>query len=126
MIKCAASKVLEIICDRVDGQILETGLICSDAIGVASTEGEEAKDTEFLSKVYDQVQFFKTATSEEIIDVGFNALTILSYSLPKRPGFEPRFIKVIDSCTAKIIAKDSCLLDCRLALFLGYYIDLLY
>lgn len=81
---------------------------------------------EDYSKAYEASNFIKTGTEEELIDVSILALTVLSYSLPKKMEFVGEFVRIIDTITQPLLSRDSELLECRLSLFLGYYIDILY
>ena len=63
---------------------------------------------------------------DQHIDVALVSLTILSYALPKKEVIADFFVETIDKITPKLLDKNSHLLECRLSLFLGYYIDILY
>ena len=127
MLKCGSAKFLENICDKQDGLLLETGFIFLELIDfiIKGKVGEISGYTH-LSQVYDQVSLFKSCSDEELLDIALTSLTVLSYALPKKENFSPVFMKVIDSTTQQIMDRKSTLLDSRLALFLGYYIDILY
>jgi len=126
ILKCQAAKLVETMCDRVDGELVNTGLVCSQILEYALTKEGDISKYDKYSAVYEGSCFLKTATDEELIDVGFMVLTVLSYSLPKKENFVSEFVRIIDTVTTPLLARNSQLLECRLSLFLGYYIDILY
>ena len=79
-----------------------------------------------MKEVYEQSAFLQNGTPDEHLDTAIVSLTIMSYALPKKQQISGDFIKTIDAITQPLLNKDSHLLECRLSLFLGYYIDILY
>ena len=53
-------------------------------------------------------------------------LTMVSYALPKEPNLKLKYTQVIERITEPIIQFNSLLLNCRLTIMLGYYMDILY
>ena len=79
-----------------------------------------------MKEIYENSAYLQHGTPEEHIDTCLVSLTIMSYVLPKKPQISNEFVKTIDAVTQTILDRDSHLLECRLSLFLGYYIDILY
>ena len=79
-----------------------------------------------MKEIYENSAYLQNGTPEEHIDTCLVSLTIMSYVLPKKPQISNEFVKTIDAVTQVILDRDSHLLECRLSLFLGYYIDILY
>ena len=110
----------------MDGTILNTGILCLEILKYTVTKEGSIENYSAYSIAYQNSHFFQTANEEELIDTAILILTILSWNLPRKTEFVPKFQDVFDNITNKLIEIDNNLINCRLALFLGYYIDLLY
>jgi hypothetical protein len=106
--------------------LLKTGLICAEVMEYSTLKQGDVSQYPNLNEVYSESTFMKTATDEELIDTSIIVLTIVSYALPKKTNIAEKFVEVVDKTTNIILDMKNPLLDCRLSLFLGYYIDILY
>ena len=68
----------------------------------------------------------KNCTDEQLIDICLLVLTMVSYALPKDDALKVRFTKTVEKVTLPILERNNLLLECRLTIMLGYYIDILY
>jgi len=79
-----------------------------------------------LKDHYANSTFLANSSDEDKIDVGLMMLTMVSYALPKADLLKETFVKVIENITDPILSMNSLLLNCRLTIMLGYYMDILY
>lgn len=79
-----------------------------------------------LQSVNNDSKFFTYCSDEELMDVSLLTITMISYALPKQEKLKQRFIDISEKITRPIMERNSTLLNCRLTIMLGYYIDILY
>lgn len=79
-----------------------------------------------LSENFNNLVFMRKTTPEDRIDVCLMMLTMVSYALPKDDLLKEKYTQVIENVTQPILNQKNLLLNCRLTIMLGYYMDILY
>lgn len=146
IVKTQAAKLLEAMCDNVDGAVSFVTLFSCQSISLALGSGtnpdgsvdsieaihEYFYQREYLS--YKDSQFLSgTGTSPEIIaETCLVALTTISYILPRRSDLVPIFEEVLATNIDRILGIGATaevgvvLMKARMSLLLGYYADMLF
>ena len=96
--KTQAAKLLEAICDNIDGAVSFITLFCCQSLNLA-LDPEQAKiNEEFYQNdfLFFKDSIFLTQTPQEIIgETCLVALTAISYILPRRADLVPLFEQVL-------------------------------
>lgn len=124
IVKTQAAKLLEAICDNIDGAVSFVTLFCCQAISISlSKHPFDGISHDF--QAYQDSSFLKS-NPELIAETCLVALTAISYILPRRNDLVPLFEKVLAENIDHILSKDSIILRARMSLLLGYYADMLF
>jgi len=123
--KTEAAKLLENLCDHIDGLLTFITNFCCEAIQCATSENfaEQLESNPMLSQY--KINFLTKSTAEEIIETSLVVLADLSYLISAR---KDAFLVVENIMKKKIhvLFTSSVLIRCRLALMLEYYMDKLF
>jgi len=125
-IKSQAGKFLETLGDKMPGIFESMCLLNCDILEYAINKDPDMDKYPTLKMHYSESKFFTYCTDENLIDCSLLVLTMISYALPKAENLKLRFIKVVENVTKPLMERNSLLLNCRLTIMLGYYIDILY
>lgn len=126
ILKSQSAKFIETIGDKVPGMFKKIAELCLDVLLYAITKEPNMDLYPTLNKHNADCKFFTYCSDEDLIDVSLLTITMISYALPKQEKLKTRFIDVWEKITRPIMERDSTLLNCRLTIMLGYYIDILY
>lgn len=121
-IKTNAAKVLESMCDNIDGATSSITIFCCAAINTA-LQGAPVQPEQLLD-MHDDA--FMHSHPEIIAETCITAMTVISYILPRRKDLIPIFEETLSTNIDKILSEESVLLRARLSLLLGYYADMLF
>ena len=124
--KSQAAKFIEWIADKIPGMVVPIGEICWDWLVYAITKDPNMEKYPSLNLQYRNSTFFSIWSDEDLIDISLVVLTMLSYILPKNEGMRAKFVEIWEKVTKPIMERESLLLNWRLTVMLGYYIDILY
>ncbi len=126
--KTEAAKLLEALCDHIDGALTFTAFFCCESIRYAARAWtlEEAKKNPVLSTYITTSRLLTKSSQEDIIETCLMAMTDISYSTPSRKDIFLLFEKVLSENFSAIFDTASPLIKCRAALMLGYYADNLF
>lgn len=80
----------------------------------------------YLKNHFEESYFLKNSSQEDLIDCPMMMLTMVSYALPKYEALKIKYVQVVEKITPIIIGMGSLLLNCRLTVMLGYYMDIMY
>lgn len=127
IVKTQAAKLIETICDNIDGAVSFVTLFCCQSIYLALDDHKKEINTDFTSEysVFSDCNFLQN-TPEIIAETSLLALTAISYILPRRADLVPIFEKALALNIDRILSEGSILLRCRMSLLLGYYVDMLF
>lgn len=125
-LKSQAAKFIETIGDKISGIFVSMANLIIDILDYAVTKDPNIDQYAILKDHYPQSKFFTYCSDEELIDCSLLTLTMISYALPKNLDLKNRFTETIERITQPIMQRNSLLLNCRLTIMLGYYIDILY
>ena len=125
-LKSQAAKFIETIADKIPGMFKKISEICMDALLNSVIKDQNMDLYPTLKENYTNSKFFAYWTDEELIDVSLLTITMISYALPKQEKLKVRLIEICERITRPIMERNSILLNCRLTVMLGYYIDILY
>lgn len=90
VVKTQAAKLIEALCDSVDGSVSFITLFCCQAINVALNNGQVQSHPSVDFAVFQQSQFMQSPP-EIIAETCLVALTAISYILPRRADLVPIF-----------------------------------
>jgi len=121
-IKTNAAKLLESMCDNIDGAVSNITIFCCAAINTA-LQGAPVQPSQLLDMQNDP---FLHNQPEMIAETCIVAMTVISYILPRRKDLVPIFEETLSVNIDKILSVDTVLLRVRLSLLLGYYADMLF
>jgi hypothetical protein len=134
-VKTHACKLLESMCDNIDGSTTLAALFCCNAIN--KVFGKEITEEGFFGMEPDP--FLQTTEPELIVDACLVALTVMSYLLPERKDLTEVFTDTIERNVNEILERKPILpgftkmqivkaviMRSRLSLLIGYYGDLLF
>lgn len=126
--KTEAAKVLESLCDHVDGTLTFVAYFCCEALQCAAKGKtiEDYKENVILKQFASTSLFLIKSTQEEIIETCLMAMTDISYLTPSRKDVFLLFENVLTENYTAIFSGSSPLISCRVALALGYYLDKLF
>jgi hypothetical protein len=130
IIKTQAAKILEALCDHIEGSTSFLAVFACKALdwalqGKPNLDTAEGEYIAVLQQVKDSV-FLRNYSPEEIADCCMMALTMVSYIIPKRPDLVRIFDETMYRNFDKMTAKETILLRSRLCLLLGYYADMVF
>ncbi len=125
--KSQAAKLLEHIVDHIDGMLTFTVNLLLE-ITQHLLSGGNPQNQLAANEMKDKLSKFSlnTFTDEELLDISLLSLTILSYTLVKRPDLLGCLDKIVVDHLPKLINMQqmpSPLIQSRITLFLGFYID---
>jgi hypothetical protein len=126
IMKSQAAKFIETIGDKVDQVFQQNCLLACDILEQAVMNDQNLENYAILKDHYEHSTFMRVSSTEDKIDVAIMMLTMSSYALPKDDNLKKRFIEVVEKVTMPIMNIKSLLLNCRLTIMLGYYMDILY
>jgi len=144
VVKTQGAKLLEALCDNVDGAVSFVTLFSCQSISLAlnpTATGKiptiEAISSNFYPGEYMQYKdsiFLKSSSPQIIAETCLVALTTISYILPRRKDLVPVFEEVLAVNIDTILGMSgapstdvgSILLRARMSLLLGYYADMLF
>lgn len=125
-LKSQAAKFIETVGDKIKGIFPSLCHLTLDILEYAVMKDPNMDLYPTLKEHYQDCKFFKYCSDEDLIDSSILTLTMVSYALPKDPTLKNRFISIVEKVTKPILDRNSLLLNCRLTVMLGYYIDILY
>ena len=125
-LKSQAAKFIETVGDKIKGIFPSLCHLTLDILEYAVIKDPNMDLYPTLKEHYQDSKFFKYCSDEDLIDVSILTLTMVSYALPKDATLKSRFISIVEKVTKPILDRNSLLLNCRLTIMLGYYIDILY
>jgi len=119
--KTQAVKLLEALCDRIDGTVPFVTIFAATVISVVlGTPSESIRKEQLdLFKEYENSAFLK-GDKLVIAESCLVALTALSYVIPKI------FEETMSAHINDFVKTDSIIMRSRFALMLGYYADMIY
>jgi hypothetical protein len=125
--KTQAVKLLEALCDRIDGTVPFVTIFAATVISVVlGTPSESIRKEQLdLFKEYENSAFLK-GDKLVIAESCLVALTALSYVIPKRPEMTTIFEETMSAHINDFVKTDSIIMRSRFALMLGYYADMIY
>lgn len=142
IIKTQGAKLLEAICDNIDGAVYFVTLFACQTIHHALNPGMGSfiNSVDQLAAnfyqdeyvVFTQTSLFLKSPPEIQAETSIVALTTLSYVLPRRADLLPVFQEVLANNIDRILGigqaqgSTSVLLKVRMSLLLGYYADMLF
>ena len=126
LIKSQSAKFVETIGDKVSGVFNHNCLLASEILEQAVMNDQNLDNYPLLKDHYAESTFCRTASNEDKIDCSIMMLTMSSYALPKDDNLREKFTVVVEKITQPIMQMNSLLLNCRLTIMLGYYMDILY
>lgn len=124
-----AAKLLEEICDHIDGGLTFVAYFCCEAIRYAGKgwSREEVKSNAVLGSFIESGSKILTVNSaEEITEICLTTMTIISYSTVSRKDLFKLYEKVLIEVFSMVFDTPSFLIRCRAALMLGYYAESLF
>nr|QES95450.1 armadillo-type fold protein [Philasterides dicentrarchi] len=130
--KTAASQLLEIICDNIDGAISLVGDICIRNLkaSILKISNPNISDDQILPLIQDQIQsiFVKQNSSESRIETSFLALSVMSYTIPKRVDIVTEIENFFRQNLPVLLNFNtmSGLVISRICMFIGYYSDTIF
>ncbi len=126
--KTEAAKLLEALCDHIDGCLSFTAIFCCESIkyAVAGGNPEILPNFPMLSQFRNASVFLLKSPPELIIETSIVVMTDISYLTPKRKDIIMMFESVLVENYAALFEGASILIKCRLALMIGYYADALF
>lgn len=130
IIKTQAAKILESMCDSIEGSTSFLAVFACKSLdwalqGKPNLENAQGEYVMLLQSMKDSV-FLANYSPEEIADCSMMALTMVSYIIPKRPDLVRIFDETMYNNYDKMTAKETILLRARLCLLLGYYADMVF
>jgi len=137
-VKTQGARLVETLCDNVDGAVSFLTLFCCQAVALAfnpatgSIASIAAVQESFYPAEYQMYtgSAFLNAEPEIVAETCLVALTAISYILPRRadlvPVFEDSLAMNIDRLLAPGDNPLSVLLRSRMSLLLGYYADMIF
>ena len=125
-VKSQAAKFIETIADKIPEMFTSICDLWLDLLVFAITKDPNMENYPTLNH-HDRIsKFYLALSDEDLIDISLIVLTMVSYALPKRDELKNRFIEICEKVTKPIMERESLLLNWRLTILLGYYIDILY
>lgn len=97
-----------------------------ELLNLAVLKDHDIKKYKTLPSIHDRSYFLQHSTDEEKVDTSIIFLTLVSYMLPKKVEIVKLLKQTMNQITYPLIELKNPLLESRLSLFLGYYIDILY
>jgi len=125
--KTAAAKLINALCEHIDGTTSFVTHFCCEALLIAAKHSllEEIKNNSVLGNYVD-AKFLSSNTQEGIIETCLTVLSTIGDATYARVDL----IFIIENTLAKIFSEildnSTLLVKCRVALMLGYYIEILY
>jgi len=141
IIKTHACKLLENMCDNVDGATTVVTTFCCNAMHLALNNGQANPIAPEGLWNMEQDTFIAGTNPNIVAETCILALTVISYILPKRTDLVPYFEQTFALNADKLIQRvhldaskqsdptevaTAVLLRSRLSLLLGYYADMLF
>ena len=127
--KTEAAKLLEALCDHIDGCLSFTAIFCCEAIRYALTSGgnpENLQNFPMLSQFKNASIFLMKSQPEQIVETSIMVMADISYLTPKRHDLFAMLEAVLVENYSALFENASVLVRCRLALMIGYYADNLF
>lgn len=137
-IKTQAAKLIEALCDNIDGAVTLITFFCVDSLNytLSKESGKEALNlSEFSININEKHQqlcqssiFIQHSKPDVIIDTAITVLGLLSYVHSKNQynNIFSVMENTLNYYINEIINNESMLVRARYALFLGYLVDMLY
>lgn len=125
IIKTQGAKLLEAICDNIDGAVSFATQFSCQAINLAFNYKDPLVNAQTELQIYKDAKFLQQPP-EIIAETCMVALTAISYILPRRNDLIPMFEKTLGNNLDSILHKNSVILQARMSLLLGYYADMLF
>eukprot|EP01022_Parablepharisma_sp_SALTPOND_P006054 TRINITY_DN1245_c0_g1_i1.p1 TRINITY_DN1245_c0_g1~~TRINITY_DN1245_c0_g1_i1.p1 ORF type:complete len:948 (+),score=72.74 TRINITY_DN1245_c0_g1_i1:10012-12855(+) len=126
--KTEAAKLLEALCDHIDGCLSFTSIFCCESIkyACAGCNPEILVNFPMLSQFRNTSVFLSKSTPELIIETSIVVMADISYLTPKRKDIFAMFENALAENCVTLFDSSSILIKCRLALMMGYYADNLF
>lgn len=141
VIKTQGAKLLEAMCDNIDGAVSFVTLFCCQSLHLAlnKTKGDRVASIQAVSETFYPAEYSQLSTGlflqsapEIIAETCLVALTAISYVLPRREDLVPVFEEVLADNIDAILGlghtsnQGIILMRARMSLLLGYYADMLF
>ncbi|EGR28514.1 hypothetical protein IMG5_173700 [Ichthyophthirius multifiliis] len=127
--KCASAKLLETICDYIDGFETIVSLLLLQIMSASiSCENLESMDSQFPSlSIFKSTVFLSKCPREKRIETCLIGLSVLSYLTPKRLDIVAQIELLIKNQINFFFNKDlNPIIKARVCLMLGYYADTIF
>ena len=126
--KTESIKVLEGLCEHIDGCLSFTSVLCCESIKYACNGAKPEDLTKYpmLGQLKNTSAFLLKSTSEIIVETCLLVIADLSYLMQKRKDISSMFEMTMTENSAVLFNSPSLVIRCRLALLIGYYGDSLY
>ena len=128
-VKTEAAKCIEAFADKVDGflSILTSFWINSIDCYINDNQHNQENYAKYLGlSQYFEKRFLNRNSPEVIIETCIMSLTITSYLFPKREDIISLLDYVVTNNSEKLFGESHVLIQARMALFLGYFSDILF
>ena len=131
VVKTQAAKLLEVLCDKVDGSVSLTAMVCFSFLDLfLSDDCQDVKqalegNTYMSLKEFHHLEILKKSP-EEVIEVSLLTLTIMSYNISKRPKDLLRLINAILHKYIDKLVKGPPIMQSRFSLLLSFYFDVIF
>jgi hypothetical protein len=121
--KTEAARLMESICEHIDGSIALLVNFCCEAMRCATSEqpAEELKKNPMLGQLKNH--FLTKCIPEEILETCLIAISGMSYAIITRNDSLLRIDNLMKERFGVLFMSSSTLIRCRLGLFFEYYLD---
>jgi len=121
--KTEAAKLIETLCENIDGCISFIMLFASESIKYACTGGDPLTLVNYtmLSGFNITNNFLISSTPEEIIETALMIISDINYFVIRRKNIFKMLENLLIGCYVQLFESPSVLIKSRLALMLGYY-----
>ena len=119
--KTEAAKLLETLCDHIDGTKTFCFRFCCKVIKYCLQDWDLTKAKTNIDEFIDTSTFFMKSNKEELLETSIMALTILSYVTNDRNDVLKIVDKTFTENFSSLFGNPSNLILCRIALMMGYY-----
>lgn len=126
--KTESAKLLEAICDHIDGALTFVGNFCSEAMNYACKGNDTSLIPNYptLAQFTASCPFLSKSSPELIVETCIMALADISYLSTRRADMIEKIDSVIEENMEIIMEGSSILIKCRFVLLLAYYADHLF
>jgi len=126
--KTEAAKLLENLCDHIDGCLTFISIFCCEAIkyGLSGANPETLNNYPMLAQFNGKSIFLVKSTPELIVETTILVMADISYSITKRKDLFGAFEHTLIENFTQLFGNSSILIKCRLASMLGMYLDSLF